>query len=489
MKARKNRMNSKTTKICLTAQNIYGKLNVHARAVIVAATVFMTVLFISLCFNNNVHTDEAYTMALLKNDFQGIIAGTAEDVHPPLYYMIAKIAALLFPTETYKLLVQKIVVIIPVTLTLLSGGIWIWKKTEKFLSSLLFIVSLSFMVYTMEYAVQVRMYSWGLFFVTSCGLEAYDAFMTGKLRHWILFAVWGVGAAYTHYFSFVSAVVICGLLFLAILIWNRKELLRWLITIILMFVAYLPWFTVLLQQFQTVNSSYWIPEITGTTILSYFTWAFGTDIPYTTPMVLTLLIAGGVIGLVHLIQHPNSLDMFSIFCWLVPFLTCAGGVIVSWIFSPIYYDRYVYPAMGLLLVFFALSWSCVDQWYQLVLILFCCIFGVERYKEAINQEYLTPNTDLTVACLEENLTEDDIVVYNWSVYRLIYEYYVDSEQLVDIQDVDWDNLSGDIYFFSTYNCEQISQETLDAYGLVMEDLGEMGVEQNVFVMYHVYKAE
>ncbi|MCD7842762.1 MAG: hypothetical protein LUG56_09880 [Lachnospiraceae bacterium] len=453
------------------------------------AVLFMTLLLVSLCFNNNVHTDEAFTMQLIQNDFQGIIEGTAADVHPPLYYLIARAAALLFPTEAHRLLVQKIVVIIPVTLTLLFGGFWILKKTGKFLSGLLFIASVSFLLCTMEYAVQVRMYSWGLFFVTFCGLEAYDAFMTGKLRHWVLFAVMGVGAAYTHYFAFVSAVIICGLLFLAVLLWNRRELLKWLVTVVLMFLAYLPWFFVLLRQFQAVNTSYWIPEITQETILSYFTWAFGTDVTYTTVMTLTLLIAGGMIVLIRLIRAPGSLDVFSMFCWLVPFLTCAGGVVVSWIFRPIYYDRYVYPAMGLLFVFFALSWNHVEDWFQLVLLLFCCVIGVERYKEAIDLEYLSTNTDITMEYLEENLTDDDIVVYNWSIYRLIYEYYIDGDQLVYLEDVDWDGLSGDIYFFYTYNCEQISQETLDTYGLTMEDMGEMGVEHNVFVMYHVYKAE
>ncbi|MCD8326589.1 MAG: hypothetical protein LUC90_07890 [Lachnospiraceae bacterium] len=477
------------TKLSLLASRIYQKLNRHARALVITASLLVTALLISLCFNNNVHTDEAFTMNLIQNNFQGIIEGTAGDVHPPLYYIIAKIAALLFPTQTYRLLVQKIVVIIPVTLTLLGGGLWVQRKTQKPFPGLLFIASLSFLVCTMEYGVQVRMYSWGLFFVTFCGLEAYEAYMTGKLRHWIFFAVWGVGTAYTHYFSFVSAVVICGLLFVALLIWKRKQLLRWLITVVLMFIAYLPWFLVLLGQFQAVNTSYWIPEITGETILSYFTWAFGTDVQYTTVMTMILLVAGGVIGLISLVRERDSLDVFSVFCWLVPFLTCAGGVIVSWIFSPIYYSRYVYPALGLLCVFFALSWSHAENWYQLVLLFFCCTIGVERYREAIDQEYLELNTDLTMAYLEEHLQQEDIVVYNFSTYRLIYEYYVDSDQLVDLQDVDWENLEGDIYFFYTYNCEQISQSTLDAYGLVMEDEGEMGVEQNDFIMYHVYKAE
>ncbi|MCD7806955.1 MAG: hypothetical protein LUH19_06390 [Lachnospiraceae bacterium] len=468
----------------------YETLNRHAKTVIIAVALLMTVIFVSLCFNQNVHTDEAYSMQLIQNDYQGIISGTAGSQHPPLYYLIAKTAALLFPTETYRLQVQKFATILPVTLILIFGGIWIQKKTDSLLSALLFDTSLCFLICTMEYAVQVRMYSWGLFFITMCGLQAYDVYISGKLKHWILFALFGIAASYTHNYAFVSAVIICGLLFLAIIISKKQFIWKWLITVVLMFIAYLPWFFVLISQFQnTATADYWIPDITGETIVGYFTWAFGLDIAYSTVMTLLLFILGGVAGLIALHRKKEALDIFSILCWLVPTLTATAGVVVSLLTEPIYYNRYVYPALGLLCVFFALSWRHAEDWYQLVLLLFCCVIGVQRYREAIVLEYLTPKTDLTMAYLEENLGEEDIVVYNFTIYRLIYEYYVDGDQLVDLQDVDWDNLEGDIYFLYTYNCEQISQSILDTYGLVMESEGEMGVEQNDFIMYHVYRAE
>ena len=49
-------------------------------------------LYISLIFNQNIWTDEAYTIQLIReNSFTGIITGTANDVHPPLYYLMLKI--------------------------------------------------------------------------------------------------------------------------------------------------------------------------------------------------------------------------------------------------------------------------------------------------------------------------------------------------------------------------------------------------------------
>lgn len=452
-------------------------------------TLGMTGLYVSLCFNNNVWTDEAYTMRLIQKDFAGIIQGTAGDVHPPLYYFLAKLAALLFPTREYRLLVQKLVTILPTVLTLYLGGVWLYKKTGKVLSGLLYMGSLGFLVCSMEYAVQVRMYSWALLFVTLCGLEAYEAYVSGRIRHYVLFALWGVAAAYTHYFAFVSAVIICGLFFLVLAVRKRMDLLRWLLTVGCMLLAYLPWLFVLLQQFHKVTVSYWIPEIDGAVIQSYFTWAFGTEIAFSTAMILTLYVLGGLIGLYCLIRKRTALGIFSVLCWLVPALTAAAGVTVSFLFSPIYYDRYVFPAMGLLCIFFGLSWSHAEEWYQFVLFLFCLCFGVQRYRDALTQEYFSTHTAETEQYLAEHLTQDDIVVYNWNIYAIVYQYYVDSAQLVYIENVDWENLTGDIYFFDTASEQKIRGEILEAYGLEMEYAGQMGIEQNDFGMYHIYRKE
>lgn len=59
--------------------------------------VFFTGLYISLIFNKNILTDEAYTMELVReNSFWGIIQNTALDVHPPLYYLIVKCFVMMF---------------------------------------------------------------------------------------------------------------------------------------------------------------------------------------------------------------------------------------------------------------------------------------------------------------------------------------------------------------------------------------------------------
>ena len=70
------------------------------------------IVCISLSFNNNIWTDEAFTMQILHKSYWGIILGTAIDVHPPLYYMIAKTAQIIFGSSLF---VQKILCLVSKT--------------------------------------------------------------------------------------------------------------------------------------------------------------------------------------------------------------------------------------------------------------------------------------------------------------------------------------------------------------------------------------
>ena len=97
--------------------NISEKIRTNwLRILIWGGVACFTLLYVSLIFNQNVWTDEIFTLKLIENDFAGIIGGTAEDVHPPLYYFAARIVRLLAGDS---LQAQKLLTIVPMTLTLL----------------------------------------------------------------------------------------------------------------------------------------------------------------------------------------------------------------------------------------------------------------------------------------------------------------------------------------------------------------------------------
>lgn len=445
--------------------------------------------YLLLCFNHNVWTDEAYTFWLIKNDYAEIVRKTATDVHPPLYYLIAKTAALLFPTYENRLLVQKITTMLPVILTMGIGSSWLLSRKFGMAAAVIFQISLGLLPCTMEYAVQVRMYSWGLFFITMGGIAAYDAFTRGKKRDWVMFTLMNLAAAYIHNFSFVSACVICGLLFLCIVIKNRKLLVPWLISAAVMILAYSPWFRVLLKQTdRVINMDYWIQPITWKTVWGYFEWAFDNGIQYSAIMVLILLVTAGIQNLAAIIRSHKKEDIFAMLCWAVPFFTAAGGVTVSLITTPIYYNRYVFPAMGLLCLFFGIALRKASKPFFVTMMFFLLCYGIGSYRDTFNEEYYSSYIVQTEAFFEENLGPNDAVVYNFEAYGLIYGYYFDEKQLSYMEDFDLGGDYDNIWFICTLNIGEYSPQTLQSYGLKSEYMGHMGIEMNEFDVYRIYRS-
>lgn len=145
------------------------------------SVIFFTLLYLSLIFNNNVWTDEIFSMNLFKEGFGEIVSETAKDVHPPLYYFLGRLFRLLFGES---LQVQKVLTLIPMSLTLVLGA----TKVRKYFgdrTSFLFIILLGCIPCSMVYAVQVRMYSWALFCVTACGLAAWEIYVNDRWSCWI----------------------------------------------------------------------------------------------------------------------------------------------------------------------------------------------------------------------------------------------------------------------------------------------------------------
>ena len=185
-----------------------------------------TILYCSLIFNQNIWTDEAFTIDLTrKNNLLDIIRQTAIDVHPPLYYVIVKCFISLFGSSFQ---VYKLVSILPMLLTMLLSVTHI-KRWFGVTQAGLFLVFLNAIPCVMEYSVQIRMYSWCIFFITLAGLSAYGVYTQGTFRQYCALTLSALCACYTHNFAMISAVMLYFLLGTALIIHHKKFPLRWLL--------------------------------------------------------------------------------------------------------------------------------------------------------------------------------------------------------------------------------------------------------------------
>lgn len=270
------------------------KMNKKRTVFVLLLIMAFTVMYISLIFNKNIWTDEAYTMELVReNSFWGIVQSTANDVHPPLYYLIVKCFVLLFG-DAFP--IYKIVSVIPMVLTMALAFTHIrpWWGEQ---AAILFVVMVNAIPCVLEYAVQMRMYSWALFFVTWAGLGAYGMCTQEDQQAWrhccIQLAAASLLGCYTHTYAMLSCVCIYLVLFVHALrqgITNKRWILLkgCLLSGSAVAVCYLPWLVVLIRQTMNRIENYWIEPVTWQVVRGYPEFLFASRLPGSTAMYLIL---------------------------------------------------------------------------------------------------------------------------------------------------------------------------------------------------------
>lgn len=444
---------------------------------------FFTGLYFSLIFNRNVWEDEVFSIQLIEGGIKEITSGTAADVHPPLYYYWAKLFQILFGDSIQ---VYKIASIIPMVALFCFGGIKIRKLFGDGVA-FLFILFLACIPCSMEFAVQLRMYTMAILFVTMSGVYAYCIFIEGRIRNYVLFVATAVLAAYTHYFALASVMVIYGLLFIVIMVADKRKLKAWFFSVLAALLLYMPWLLILIKQIAMVNRGYWIPKITLKTIWGYFTWAFEIeDIPHMVYLFLIILVAVGLYALISFIRHKDKDYLYAILCMLVPTLTAIGGVLVSVVSTPIYRDQYVFPSMGLLALSFALGLKAVHCAAVIPISCFLLLIGAFQYKENFILEYRSTMVDYTYNYLYWVCTDEDYIVYSWKYFDFMYEYYFKDFNLSYVDDFDFSSEFRNVWYFGSFG-QSFDTGILEENDLEMEYRGVYGIEHGPFELYQIYR--
>ena len=82
------------------------------------------------------------------------------------------------------------------------------KKEFSDKAALVFILSCIASESITRYAIEIRMYSWALFFVTMTAVSAWYFIKNGKSRWWTALLLCALGAAYTHNFAMIAAFIL-----------------------------------------------------------------------------------------------------------------------------------------------------------------------------------------------------------------------------------------------------------------------------------------
>ena len=175
---------------------------------------------------------------------------------------------------------------------------------------------------------------------------------------------------------------------------------------------------------------------------------------------------------------------------MVPFFTWMTGVFLSVLpeRATIYREQYIFPALGSLALFFAIEVKSCKKPFLIVLGTFLLFVGAVQYREVFWQEYQSTYLNETRDYFDEHVGEDDLMVYNWTIYGFIYEYVFREYEPTDIVNIDWEENNKNIWFLNNAG-EPVPDGDYFREHYEMTFVGHYGIEHSEFDLYRIEKKE
>jgi len=198
--------------------------------------------------------DEAFTALVAALPWPRLLAATAGDVHPPLWYVLEKLIVLVLGNSEVALRLPSAIFGV--------FNIWLIRKVGErlgFSQPVVVLASaiMAFAPFQIYYSQEARMYE----LLQALILLAAWAILE---RHWIVLgAIWAV-MLYTHNLAVLYIAI------LSVSYQHRRDLVGVLYAEVLAFLAYVPWMPMLLNQMGDVGDGFWVPNLSIGSFLYVF---------------------------------------------------------------------------------------------------------------------------------------------------------------------------------------------------------------------------
>jgi len=321
-----------------------------------------------LVYLNNNYTffwfDEGFSLNLIKHSYSDIWFFTGEDVHPPFYYFLLKAHTSVFGDSV---LSARFFSAIPVLLTIVAACTLVRKEWgNKAAIYLLLLLILTPM--TKYMTSEIRMYSWAMFLVLMSFIYAYLSFTKDRKYYYLLFLLFSVMAAYTHYYALISIFFIYVVFFILSLLYKRNKVLPSILISIAFVLGYAPWLMTLLSQVKTVSEDYWIDIDMwkhGLTENIYPVNKIGVlGLNDDMSFYLKLFILAAFFAYAFYIAYKSVKDKnvfrTAVITFLLFILPLFAGIIYTVTLKPVFISRYMCCFAGLYYLGAALLFSAMD---------------------------------------------------------------------------------------------------------------------------------
>ena len=390
-------------------------------------TIIVGIIFIALpIFHTCLWFDESYSTAIVNHTFKDIWLIGGHDVHPILYYWILHILNLIFGNN---ILVYRIFSVMCMVALGIIGYTHIRKDFgEK--TGLLFSFLVFFFPVNVVYAGEIRMYSLAMLLITLTAIYAYRIYKKKdelNIKNWVLFAIFSLMSAYTHYYGLMAIGIINLFLMIVFImqsIKNKKfepNLKAFIISGIIQIALYVPWMIYLMLQMKQVSTGFWVGIHFPQTLIEIFTFQFVgnlIDTKYISDVVAGIygiLIIAYIVYLYFRDRKKDKLDKKTspaIMAIRLYGLVVLGACLVSLvIWRPIIYARYFLTITTMFMFLLAYTMSTKGNKYVNIAVCVCSII-LATY---ININLMKINYDSSnkepFDYIASEIKSDDIILY------------------------------------------------------------------------------
>lgn len=409
--------------------------------------IFFILSFLVLCYmiisplsKTIIHVDEFWTLGIIKLPLAESIPLMIVDVHPPLYYLILKaivksISLIGIPFNEIFLL--KLISILPLGLILIIFGTKV-KKEYNWLTVGLFTFILSTLNMFFVQFLTIRMYNWGLFFLLMSFIYFKEILYTSNKRSWILFTIFSILVAYTHYFILITTILMYMILFIHILRnkyshlnW-KSELKKWIASVVSAIILYSPWLFVFISQF---NKRQHISESTFPSfveIINYFTYFTGTETAISLETLfikIFTIVLLAVLIFIFIKEYKKEKSIENVYIGigvLLFFLTIIVGVILTSVAFNIFTIRYLVPVASIFWFSVCILIGKLKDnkllIISLILIIFLCISGVSQTVDSYSDMC---NEGSNIIELFENINNNNtVIVYTQQFHYVNFHHFL-----------------------------------------------------------------
>lgn len=473
---------------------------------------FLAALNLMNIFDRVVWGDEGWSARMGGLSYSGIwFMVKTYDTHPPFYYLWLHTFEIIFGDKGW---VMHLASFIPYLAVMVFVAI-VLRKVLGNLPTALMMTIISLSSHSVEYNVEIRMYSLAsaalLFALYGC----YKVF-EGKRGMWIAAVLFSLVGAYSHYYAMMS----CGLMLAvtALLMFVKRGFKDGLIgcgAVCAYIIGYIPWMPYLFGQTGSVSNNWWNDELMGLKDAlryigggpGYWLIVLGT---LAISIVLVAVIMTGAIkgvggGRVKIKEASQSVYSVVLACATILF-TLGAAYIMCVLVAPILVDRYLYPLIALCAFALAMTSalaigylrsaekSKVNIWIKDIYIaLLLAVFVILAYRGFLNLRSFTnvsrvesQQTEKTLATIGE--AGDDIYFVSNGVKHIgwtVLPYYYGGKEVTssDCFGVSYDKF----WYFSPDELSDEQQKSMEERGYSVDKYGVNQLAKYLFHMYYFEK--